>query len=72
MPPGRLTRLDFVYERWPIYFITACIANRRQLLANHAVHEKFTEFATAGIDHGAWVGRYVDAGSLSFVCGVGG
>ncbi|HLW35690.1 MAG TPA: transposase [Chthoniobacterales bacterium] len=59
MPPERLTRLDFVYERWPIYFVTACTANRRPLLSNDATHNEFKKFAATGIDRCAWIGRYV-------------
>lgn len=55
----RLGRLDFIYERWPIYFVTACTANRRQLLNNETTHETFKNFAASATNHGAWVGRYV-------------
>src|SRR5437764_2453987 len=55
----RLTRLDLVYQRWPIYFVTVCTANRRQLLGNATTHDEFKKFATIASDHGAWVGRYV-------------
>jgi putative transposase len=55
----RLRRLGTVYERWPIYFITACTAGRRALLANDQIHEAFLDFAGQASDRGAWVGRYV-------------
>jgi hypothetical protein len=68
---GRLTRLDFLYERWPIYFVTACTANHRQLLKSTAAHLEFTKFAASAVEHGAW-GRSlcIDARSLSLVCSV--
>ena len=55
----RLGRLDFTYENCPIYFVTACTANRRQLLHNHTTHDAFRGFAASAVDYGAWVGRYV-------------
>jgi len=45
--------------RSPRYFVTACTYDRRQILANHAVHETFVDFARQGAAHGAWVGAYV-------------
>ena len=56
---GRLRRLDAVYERHPIYFVTACIADRRRLLASPVVHDVFVQFAQTAAERGAWVGRYV-------------
>jgi REP element-mobilizing transposase RayT len=56
---ARLGRLDFTYENCPIYFVTACTADRRQLLHNDATHQAFTKFAASAVDYGAWVGRYV-------------
>jgi REP element-mobilizing transposase RayT len=55
----RLKRLDILYQHSPIYFVTACTARRRQLLANPAIHEAFRIFADAGSRHGAWIGAYV-------------
>jgi putative transposase len=55
----RLDRLDRIFLRVPIYFITACTHNRRHILANAVVHESFLHFANQGPDRGAWVGAYV-------------
>jgi putative transposase len=55
----RLRRLETTYERRPIYFVTACTADRRELLADTFVHETFLRFADNAAARGAWVGRYV-------------
>ena len=55
----RLRRLDAVFESHPIYFVTACTADRRHLLANPVMHDAFVRFAQAAAERGAWVGRYV-------------
>ena len=55
----RLRRLDRIFPRTPIYFVTACTDKRRPLLANDAVHENFQNFADLGQERGAWVGAYV-------------
>jgi putative transposase len=55
----RLRRLELVFVRSPIYFVTACTESRRKLLANPAIHTSFLSFAQQGPLHGAWVGRYV-------------
>ena len=57
--PARLRRLEKIYLRWPVYFVTACTAKRRALLANPDVHGVFVRFAQKGTDGGAWVGLYV-------------
>jgi putative transposase len=55
----RLKRLDVLYQRSPIYFVTGCSAKRRQLLANGTIHTAFRAFADSGPSRGAWVGAYV-------------
>ena len=55
----RLARLEMVYVRSPVYFVTACTENRRPILANESIHQSFIDFATRGEKLGAWVGRYV-------------
>ena len=55
----RLRRLEITYEWRPIYFVTACTAERRPLLANELVHEAFLRFVEQAPDRGAWVGCYV-------------
>lgn len=55
----RLRRLEQIYERAPIAFVTACTANRRRLLASAELHRRFKTFAESAPHHGAWVGAYV-------------
>jgi REP element-mobilizing transposase RayT len=55
----RLRRLENIYERRPIYFVTTCTAGRRELLANQSIHAAFLQFVENGSARGAWVGRYV-------------
>jgi putative transposase len=55
----RLQRLNWVFARDPLYFITACTEGRRTILANPSVHDGFIAFARTAAEHGAFVGRYV-------------
>jgi putative transposase len=55
----RLRRLDRIFVRTPIYFVTTCTDNRRQILASESIHETFVGFAKEGPRYGAWVGAYV-------------
>jgi REP element-mobilizing transposase RayT len=48
-----------VYERSPIYFITAWTYSRRKILADQEIHKSIQQFAEAGPTHGAWLGAYV-------------
>ena len=57
--PPRLRRLDNVFERAPLYFVTACTHGRARTLANPAVHDGLREFGICAADRGAFVGRYV-------------
>ena len=57
--PDRLRRLDVVYQHSPIYFVTACTANRQNLLTTEEIHTAFRNFAGSGPTYGAWVGAYV-------------
>jgi REP element-mobilizing transposase RayT len=57
--PQRLGRLETVFVDSPIYFVTACTANRRKILACSAIYESFIEFAKNGPEYGAWIGKYV-------------
>lgn len=53
-------RLDWVYARNPLYFVTCCTYRRRQLLARLNVHATFIDFANkAHADFGNAFGRYV-------------
>jgi REP element-mobilizing transposase RayT len=55
----RLSRLDFVFVQSPIYFVTACTQNRRNILATPAIHGTFLRFGKEGPLHGSWIGAYV-------------
>jgi REP-associated tyrosine transposase len=55
----RLRRLEYVFQRLPIYFVTACTHERQRTLNNADVHERFVEFGKEGEAHGAWLGAYV-------------
>ena len=55
----RLQRLEDVFERVPIYFVTACTHERRAILACDTVHDAVKFFAESGPEHGAWIGAYV-------------
>lgn len=57
--PQRLRRLDRVFIRHPLYFVTACTEDRQCILANAKVHEDFQKFCRAGLERGVFVGRYV-------------
>lgn len=55
----RLKRLDFVYQHFPLYFVTACTANRHRFLANDRIHTAFKQFGASGAQRGAWIGAYI-------------
>jgi len=55
----RLLRLELIYVRSPIYFVTGNAHNRQKLLASVAIQDAFVEFAQQGPPHGAYVGNYV-------------
>jgi putative transposase len=57
--PERLRRLETVFQRHPIYFITASTHERRPILAHPTIQLRLTKFAEAGAAHGAWLGAYV-------------
>ena len=58
--PRPPSRLDWIYERDPLYFVTCCTHRRRPLLANDRVHAAFLEFSErAQNDFGIAIGRYV-------------
>jgi putative transposase len=57
---GHLRRLDVVWQRQPLYFITTCLDQRRPLLAAPEVHAIFLdEWGSWCERHGWAVGRYV-------------
>ena len=55
-----LRRLQNVWQKQPVYFITTCVARRRPLLVNATAHRILRE-EWAGLNerHGWAVGRYV-------------
>ena len=57
--PERLRRLEWLFERNPIYFVTANTQHRAKILAMPAVHKGLQSFAESGPNHGAWLGAYV-------------
>jgi REP element-mobilizing transposase RayT len=57
--PERLRRLEYAFQRLPIYFVTACTHERRTILNNSDVHGRMIEFGNKGSEHGAWLGAYV-------------
>ena len=78
---ARPPRLPVVFQEYnpPLYFVTFCTLERRACLNIKAVHEAFVKYASAGIQKGAGVGRYVIMpdhvhvfvrGSPGFVLGV--
>jgi len=56
--PPRLTRIFQKYDP-PLYFVTLCTDNRRNILANEKVHGALLEYARAGVARGVALGRYV-------------
>ena len=58
MPP-RLARLERIHVRTPIYFVTACTAERKPILARKEIHSALVLFAQKGPALGAWIGTYV-------------
>jgi putative transposase len=58
--PRAPRRLDIIFPRNPLYFVTCCTYRRRPHLANTHVHSSFVKFSQrAQIDFGVAVGRYV-------------
>jgi putative transposase len=58
--PRTPRRLEIIFPRNPLYFVTCCTYRRRPLLANGHLHAAFINFAhRARVDFGIAVGRYV-------------
>jgi REP element-mobilizing transposase RayT len=55
----RLKRLDQLFIRHPLYFVTSCTEDRKPVLACSKVHEAFRKFCVAGLTRGVYVGKYV-------------
>jgi REP element-mobilizing transposase RayT len=58
-PLQRLKRLDRLFISHPLYFITACIEDRKPILANSTIQEAFQKFCHAGLERSVFVGKYV-------------
>lgn len=59
MHKPRLSRLDAVFFRRPVFFVTFCTAGRQAIFDRPAVHTVFLDFCRKAGDFGAHVGRYV-------------
>ena len=59
MHPPRLRRLDWHFTDCPVFFLTACTAGRRQIMADDGTHRAFSRFAENAAPLGVLVGRYV-------------
>jgi putative transposase len=57
--PERLRRLDCIFQRLPIYFVTACTHERRPIFGSANINRRLVEFGQTGCDRGAWLGAYV-------------
>jgi putative transposase len=58
--PRAPRRLDIIFPRRPVYFVTCCTYRRRPHLATDHVHKAFAQFGRRGEnDFGVAVGRYV-------------
>jgi putative transposase len=55
----RLQRLERYFIDCPIFYITACTADRRAILANERVRNAFISFADIARSRGVFIGRYV-------------
>jgi putative transposase len=56
---SRLRRLDVLFPRNPIFFVTACTFERRAILRLEALHGAFVDFAQKAGGMGHWIGPYV-------------
>ena len=59
MHTSRLGRLSEIYFRHPVYFVTLCTMDRKQILNRPNIHSVFIAFCEAATKHGVHVGRYV-------------
>jgi putative transposase len=55
----RPRRLEWLYKRYPIFYLTLVAHDRRYLFANAQVHQAFISFSEVAMQHGVAVGRYV-------------
>lgn len=59
MHKPRLRRLDWVFPRAPIFFVTACTHSRARWLDSGMIHRCFIDFCSRAVERGVLVGRYV-------------
>src|SRR5260370_39839346 len=61
MTLGKPPRLERIFERYdpPLYFVTLCTQDRREVLANDVVHSVLINFGQQGVERGFALGRYV-------------
>ncbi len=61
MTLGKSPRLERIFERYnpPLYFVTMCAQDRREVLANDVVHSVLINFGQQGVERGFALGRYV-------------
>ena len=56
--PHRLSQIFSSYNP-PVYFVTFCTADRKPILVNDSVHQKFRDFSENATQHGVAIGQYV-------------
>jgi putative transposase len=57
---GHLKRLEYVWGKQPVYFITTCVAERKHRLATSLIHGLLREEWKSMLKRHGWaVGRYV-------------
>lgn len=61
----RLKRLDIICQHFPIYFVTACAAKRRKLLAGKPIRSAFKTFAASAPNYGTWIGAHYPCLTIS-------
>lgn len=59
MHKPRLNRLTRIHLKHPLYFLTLCTFQRKEILSEPTAHQAFVLFCEKAVVHGAFVGRYV-------------
>jgi putative transposase len=57
--PRTPPRLSWIFQRFPLYFVTFCTEGRRHLLANEKAHAAFVNFSKQAQLRYIAVGKYV-------------
>jgi REP element-mobilizing transposase RayT len=55
----QLTRLDRIYEKDPIFFITCCTPERKKTRGSDSIHHSFQNFCQSVKERHSFLGRYV-------------